>query len=172
MYVARLVVATLVLFMGVLGYVYYENTLIVWWIPVVLSAVVALLTVPLLGRRWRWLTGSDSRFLNLLCHCYVVGLLFYFAILGGNYLLADASTACEREALVLSKKSETKERRFRVRRHTYQNKTVHYYYLNVCFEDGTCKLVPVSLSVYNRSRVDGKRTFSVQRGGWGIWLIK
>lgn len=170
-YAGRLLVATAVLLLGVMGYVYYEKTLIDWWEPVVASGVIALVTLPLLYRRWGWLTGVKSPALNILCHLYMTGLLSYFLFLGGNYLLADASSTCEEEVMIVSKEKETKERRFRVRRHSYRSKTVHYYYLNVRFKDGTCKRIPVSLSVYNRSKANSYRTFDVQRGGWGFRII-
>lgn len=171
-YTGRLTIIVLVLVLVVLGYVYYEKTLITWWEPVAVSFVAALLTAPLLFKYWKWLTGTDHRIVNMLCHAYVTGCLIYFFILGGNYLLADEESVVAEKVLVLDKKAETRELRQRVARHRYRTKTVRYYYLNVQFDDGTCKKVPVSLTVYNRSRIGGYRTFKLQRGGWGFRVIK
>lgn len=168
----RVLVAAVVLVSCVFGYVYYERTLVVWWYPVAVSVAVALLTFPLLSRHWRWMTDSVGP-LRWLCHLYIVGGLCYFLLLTVNYAGADASSTYEEEIEVLEKKRTVRKpvrntsRRFRT-----TGRTVCRYYLHVRFSDGTCKKVPVTLAVYNRSGKGSRRTFFLQKGLLGFRVIK
>lgn len=168
----RFLVAVVVLALGVFGYVCFERTLVVWCWPVAVSAFVVLLSVPLFYNRWQWLTGTSGS-ANLLCHVYVVGLVCYSFLLGGNSLLADSSSAHDEEGLVLKKETTTKTIVNRSgRRYRYTRRVTHYYYLTVRFADGTCKKIPVPLSTYNRSREDKPCIFVMQKGFFGFRVVK
>ena len=85
----------------------------------------------------------------------------YLMILGGNFMLADPSSTREEKVTILSKHIETHKQTRRVGKHRYvpagERKE---YYLQVIFENGTRKKLPVSLSTYNKTRTNsnlGKR---------------
>ena len=47
-----------------LGYVIYEDTLAVWWIPVGVALLIALATLPFY-RKWSWLTTTEGKVMNV-----------------------------------------------------------------------------------------------------------
>ncbi|MCM1313316.1 MAG: hypothetical protein NC206_11555 [Bacteroides sp.] len=168
----RVLAFSVVLAAATFGYVCYEKTLVEWWLPVLASAILALLTLPFFSVHWRILTGMKGA-VNYLCHLYVVGGIGYFLLLGGNFLFSAPSSACKEEVRVLEKEHLVKNVTSRSgRRYRTVRRTIHYYYLTVCFADGTCKKVPVSLSLYNRSHKDGVCIFTLQRGLLGFRVIK
>lgn len=164
--------ASVVLIMILFGYVCYEKTLVAWWLPVSASVLLALLTFPLLYKCWRKVMGVKG-FVNLLCHLYVIGGFSYFLLLGGNFLLSDASSAYKEEVHVLEKEHVVKTLSSRSgRRYRNVHRTIDCYYLTVCFSDGTCKKVQVALSAYNHTRKNGTFTFNMQKGLFGFRVIK
>lgn len=59
--ILRLSATALLLVAGVYGYICYEKTRIVWWLPVAAAAGGAVVTMPLLSRLWSRLTASTTR---------------------------------------------------------------------------------------------------------------
>lgn len=171
-YVFRCTVMCVVLFLGVLGYVYYEKTLVEWWTPVVFAVFVTVATLPLLGRHWSWLVGEDKTF-GFLCHIFVMGCMAYFLFLGGNWFLADESTVHQEEVTVEEKKHNERTTEYRVGRRYYRSgRKSHSYYLKVRLADGSLKEMPVTLKRYNRVRTGSTVTISLQEGALGFMVIK
>ena len=73
--ILRLSATALLLVAGVYGYICYEKTRIVWWLPVAAAAGGAVVTMPLLSRLWSRLTGLDDLGMNRLCHLLGIGVL-------------------------------------------------------------------------------------------------
>lgn len=172
--VVRLAVPAAALMLYVAGYVWYRKTLVAWWLPVVAAATIALLSLPMLRARWRWLTRSESGAINGLCHFYVAGALLYAGLLGGNYALADDST-CRRETVAVVGRTERTRREYRYLRHHRRvptGKTIHTYCLEVVFADSTRKKIPVPASLYKRTRTENEIVLPVQRGFFGSPVIK
>lgn len=168
----RVLIAVIVLILYVMGYTYYEKTLVAWWQPVVAAGIMALLSIPLFGKSWRWLTGTADYWLNLLCHVYVIGGICYFVILGGNYVLADPSSEHEEKVLVVDKEHITRNLGFRSgRRYRTSSRKVHYYHLYARFDNGTEKKVPVSRNEYGRARKNAEHTFNIRKGALGFSVI-
>ena len=86
--ILRLSATALLLVAGVYGYICYEKTRIVWWLPVAAAAGGAVVTMPLLSRLWSRLTGLDDPGMNRLCHLLGIGAVLYFLFM--------AATACWR----------------------------------------------------------------------------
>ena len=76
------------------GSVLYKETLIAWWEPLSMALILAIATL-FLYKNWQWLTRSNSKILNGICHLFHVSALCYFLILGGNLILADPSSTRE-----------------------------------------------------------------------------
>lgn len=168
----RVLIGVAVLLLYVLGYIYYEKTILTWWWHVSAAAVITILSIPLGGNRWRWLTKTDG-WLNHLCHVYVIGGICYFLLSGCNYLLPTSAPIHEEQALVIGKKHTTRKLGYRSgRRYRQSNRKVEYYYLDVRFDNGKEKRVPVSRSTYYRARENSHWAFGMQRGALGFDIIK
>ena len=89
-----------------LGYVIYEDTLAVWWIPVGVALLIALATLPFY-RKWSWLTTTEGKVMNVLCHIGCVGAISYALFLSGNYWLAGTASIYEETVMVQKKYIET-----------------------------------------------------------------
>ena len=79
----------------------------------------------------------------------------------------------EEKVTVLSKHIETHKQTRRVGNHRYvpagERKE---YYLQVIFENGTRKKLPVPLSTYNKTRTNATRTLTLEKGFFGYTIIK
>jgi len=169
----RTVVAVAIFAMGVYGYICYEKTLVAWWWPVVVAGLTTLLSVAPFGHRWQWLSGSSDRTLNLICHLYAVSLFSYFVLLAGNYHLTAASSAHTEDAVVLRKEMRKKVITQRSgRRYRNIQRTVYEYHFTLRFSDGSCKEIPVEQSDYNRIHTEGHCTLNLQKGLFGLQVIK
>ncbi|MDE6809935.1 MAG: hypothetical protein K2J42_07615 [Muribaculaceae bacterium] len=169
-----LVVVLLVSFILLgIGIAFYGNTLTKWWVPVMPAAVVAAVTVPVLAPRWRSLTESGSMIYNGACHLFAMFSLVYFLFLGSNYFMVDDSTLVVEKTEVISKYSKEHTRYRRVSR----NRRVpdgHYYTYHILlrFPDGREKEQEVQLKSYNRIRTGSTRDIKVEKGLWGLSVIK
>ena len=170
--ILRGVTLFLLFFAGVGGYMIYENTLSPWWIPVGIALMIAAITSPFY-KKWGWLTAYKSKTVNLLCHLIGMGSLGYALFLAGNYGLADPSSTYEEEVVVQQKFQKTHKKTRRVgRRRVVADGERKNYYLQVTFKNGMEKEIPVSLSVYNKTRTGGTNTFTFQRGFFGFPVIR
>lgn len=155
------------------GYVLYQKTVITWWWPVAVAMAVAGITVRSLYGKWSVLTTSGNRTLNILCHFFAVGSVAYFAILGINYFFADAGTRHTEEVRVIDK-SIRKHQKYRAvgRRRRVADGTYSNYYICVEFADGTGKEIPVTHAFYSRARKGATTVLEIQKGFFGIMVIK
>lgn len=171
-YALRVTAMLVVLVLGALGYVFYEKTLVVWWLPVAVALAVAVVTLPLLRGRWSWWVGKDKTY-DLLCHFYVMCCVAYFAFIGGNWFLADESTVRQEEVMVEEKRHSERDTSHRAGRRYYRSgRKSHSYYLTVRLEDGSLKEMPVTVKAYNRVRAGRPVTISLQEGAFGFRVIK
>ena len=171
-YAVRVIMMMIVLTLGILGYIYYEKTLVVWWLPVVVAVTAVVATIPWSRSGWRWFVGDDKTF-NTLCHIFAVGCITYFLMMGGNYLLADKDSMQKEEVMVEDKKHNVRKTGYRSGRHYRRsNRTTHSYYLTVRLDDGTLKEMPVTASLYNRVRAGRPIEICLQEGALGFRVIK
>lgn len=167
------IIAIAGLFLYVGAYVINVRTLTPMWIMPAIAASIALATMPMLARRWQWLTGSDRPIYNALCHIYVAGALAYFAIAGGNYFFADSSTAVTEQATVTGRHTETRDTYRRIGRARHiKSGTTTTYYITLLHSDGTERDMQVTRQEYNHTRTGQQRTLTLQRGLLGFTVIK
>lgn len=168
----RLLVVVLALVSGSIGYAIFEDTLAPWWIPVGMAVAVAAVTFPFY-KKWCWLTESESKTINLICHFLCVGALAYGLFLAGNFGLADSGSTKEVTVTVLRKYVEEHRKTRRVGKHRYVSDGVRkQYYLEVMFEDGTVKALRVPISTYNKSQEDKPKTLVLQKGFFGLPIVR
>lgn len=171
-YTGRVAFAVLILVVAILGYIFYERTLVAWWLPVVAAAIIVVVTLPLLRNRWRWLVGRDN-IMELLCHLYVVGCASYGLLLIANSAFADTSYIQEETVTVVSKERVTRRTGQRSGRHyRTTSRTTQHYYVTVCFTDGTTKELPVTRTKYNHAHKDRSWKIKMKRGLFGFKVVE
>ena len=154
-----------------LGYVIYEDTLAVWWIPVGVALLIALATLPFY-RKWSWLTTTEGKVMNVLCHIGCVGAISYALFLSGNYWLAGTASIYEETVMVQKKYIETHKKTRRVGKHRYVSNGVRKeYYLQVAFENGNVETLHVSSAVYNKTRQGKEKVLTLQKDFFGLPVI-
>lgn len=154
-----------------LGYVIYEDTLAVWWIPVGVALLIALATLPFY-RKWSWLITTEGKVMNVLCHIGCVGAISYALFLSGNYWLAGTASIYEETVMVQKKYIETHKKTRRVGKHRYVSNGVRKeYYLQVAFENGNVETLHVSSAVYNKTRQGKEKVLTLQKGFFGLPVI-
>lgn len=170
----RVAIPAICLIFYAAGYVLYQRTIVAWWLPLAAAAAIASLSLPMLSSRWRRLTGSENGRINGLCHLCAVCALFYCGLLGCNYWLADASSARSETVAVVGRTERTRKEYRYVRHHRRvpTGKILHSYYLDVVFADSTRKRLPVSGTLYKRTRTRPEIVLSLQRGFFGYSVIK
>ncbi len=167
----RVLAGAALLLAGVYGYVCYEKTRIEGWYPIAFALGGALATMPYLLGRWSRLTGTDDRTLNGLCHLFCVGILCWFGLLGGNYLLADPASEYAERITVEQKLRKTRHRTYRANHRMVRGQSYEVYYLRIAFDDGFRKEMQVPKNVYNRCRENGSATVTMRRGCFGFPVV-
>lgn len=156
-----------------LSMVFYRDTLMPWWVPVGTGLAVGLLSGIPLHDKWSRLTATSSRWLNYLCHVAVATSVWIFAVIGGNYLFADATTAHQERVVVEDKTRETHHKTRRVSRRVYTQGAPYYVYvLTVRFDDGRTKDMTVKQKKYSRTHIGDTLTVHMQQGLFGYPVMK
>lgn len=169
--ILRVLTILAVLASGTIGYVVFEDTLAPWWIPAGVSFVAAALTLPLY-KKWNWLTVTDGKVVNLLCHFVCVGSMAYGLFLAGNFKMADVDSTKEVTVTVLRKYVEQHEKKRKVGKYRYVSDGIRKeYYLEVAFENGSVETLHVSLSTYNKARKGKPKNLVLQKGFFGLPVI-
>lgn len=155
-----------------IGYLLYKHTLIEWFIPLLVATCIAAATLSLY-KRWAWMTNTDSKPLNIICHLTVVGLMSYVLFLGSNFLFADTASTHIEQVVVKSKQVEVRKNTRRSGRHhtTTSSGTRRYYYLNISFENGKEKQLQVRQEVYNVTKTGSKKPLTMRQGCFGFPVI-
>lgn len=169
----RVIVYTACLLLYVIGYLWYKETLVAWWIPVTIAGAFGLLTAPMLRRKWKWLTSSDDNVYLWFTHIFVVGAIVYAALLGGNRL-PGASDALYEENVTVEKVIRRTHKQYRRvgRRYVVQNgQTTTSYALKVRLADGSRKEISASRTSYHQSRVNDCKVLTLRKGAFGMPVI-
>lgn len=169
--ILRILALVLFLVIAAYGYIYFERTLVAWWIPVGVSLSAALLTSPFY-RHWSWLTVTGNRTVNLLCHAACTAICAWTFFLWGNYYWADPASTEEMEVQVLEKQMEKHQKRRKVGKRTYVNDGFRYeYYLTVAFNNGNTERLHVSPTTYKRARKGKPWKLVLRQGRFGLPVI-
>lgn len=176
----RALVITLRIILGLLAFASYTfaiflgtKTLTTLWIPWVVTAAVALATGLHLAPLCRVFTGSTRFILNYDIYSFIsTGVLtgLFFSL---NYFLSDPSSACGVNADVTRIYSETRYHTRRVgRRVVGRGNPYKVYNADVVLPGGRTKTIPLTLSEYNSSRHSTVMTVEVEKGFFGLPVIK
>lgn len=155
------------------GMAIFGRTIVKWWIPVAIALVPAILTAPLLMRRWEKLSDIPNRAVNIIIHIFVGGSVLYFALLGLNMAGADVKGEHVETTTVIQKYSKEHTRYRRVGRgRNIPNGTYKTYHIVLEFSDGRLKEQELPLSSYRNVRTGQHRDLKVARGLFGMPVIE
>lgn len=144
------------------GYVMWCQTLVEWWKPACWAVILGALSMPLLRR-----VTSCSSVIDWIGWLVLMTSMFYCAILGLNYGVADRD-AVHTESAVVDRRYE-KEHTRRGRRGRHMG-TYHTYHIDVTFEDGRRKTFSIPVVRYRTTRTGSTVKYKVCTGclGWKI----
>lgn len=169
--ILRTIAATVCLITYIFCYTLYEQTFIVWWLPLLIAAIPTLLTAPFAYKHWARCTGSGNRLPNILCHIYFAGAIFLFAFLGGNRYAADQDKIKEKTFSVTEKFCRERDKYVRAGRRRVRSGSYTVYYLRLKSDQGEQKTIFVSRALYNRTRAEGSVTLELTEGRFGFPFI-
>lgn len=146
-------------------------TLVRWWIPLLICAMVGLASgVPLAGQ-WRKLTATSVRWINMIVHGVVVAGVLLALVLGANRVFAHAEATRRVEVRVERKYIETHYRTKRVGRRYTRGEPYPAYYMEVAFPTGQRKSFMIQPGEYRRLRPGASLHLEVEPGFLGMPVV-
>lgn len=150
-----------------------NNTLIDWWVPASVCAVVAIPCGILLKGVVRWITHFVRPMWNIIAGCVLSFAVFLGSFYALNYYMADEASSQEYRVPVLDKFTEEhyhvqRVSRYRVRR----GQKYQVYYVYVELPDSSGKKIEVPVSEYVKIKKGRRITLRMERGLFGITVIK
>lgn len=147
-------------------------TLVEWWIPTSVCAVIAVaVTIPF-GR----LIRQVAKFLPGYLKYPIVFILFFSILLSTfyiiNYQITDPMSSIEYSAPVVRKYSEERTRTKRSGRRSYGEEKYNVYFIEIELCDGRIKKLERPLREYLKIRKGDKIRLKVEKGLFGINVIK
>ncbi len=150
----------------------YGKTIVEPWLPYGIALLLGVASIAVSGV-WRCLTGTSRWWINALYGFAVVGALSAFAIIGGNYYMADESTAHTEEVEVVDKYREKHYKSRRVSRRVYTRGAPYWtYHVTVEFADGRRKPIEVTKKRYAKIKSGSIRELTLQKGLFGMPVVK
>lgn len=150
----------------------YGKTIVEPWLPYGLAGVVGVASIAVSGL-WSGLTGTSRWWPNALYGFAVVGMVSAFAIIGGNYYMADESTSHPEAVEVVAKYREKHYKSRRVSRRVYTRGAPYWtYHVTVEFADGRQKSIEVPKKRYGNIKMGSVRELALQKGLFGMPVVK
>lgn len=150
----------------------HTNTLVHWWIPLLLSLLVALATGRFAVRLWSWVFSSGPRWLNYGLHAVVVTALLMGLFYSGNYFLRGDSEPDMRSATVTSIYREKHYKTRRVGRTYRQTDPYWVDKMDYTFTDGFIKSLPLTRQRRRALHVGDTLLIPVRPGFFGVDVIE
>ncbi len=149
------------------------DTLISPWIPLTLAAAAGAASSDLSWQWWSRISGIANRWICSACHLTVITGILAAAFYSSNYFLADKHCSQQLPAVVESRYTETHYHTRRIGRNRYvQGEPYKVHYARVRFDDGHTKAVLLPLKKYKSTRIGDTITYKLQRGLFGIPVLK
>lgn len=150
----------------------YQNTIVRWWIPGIWAFSGASVMLPLFIHKWKFITGRDSRWLNIPVHYVVFTSVLWFAVLFVNHQFRVRDTEHEEKVTIVQKyiRSHTRYRRL-TRGRMVPSGNYNTHHVTVRFDNGVEKPLEISLKVYNRTKKGSHATFHLEKGLFGYPVI-
>lgn len=150
----------------------HSFTLVVWWKPVAVCAILAVPATLWLARHVRRLTRPIMNYLE-----YPFAYILSFSLLlgtfyGSNYFISDPTSAYEYKAPVIKKYSQLRKHTQKIGRRGYKEVKYHIYSIEIRMEDGKIKKIDKPLSEYNRIKKGSFLNLRIEKGLFSIPVIK
>lgn len=150
----------------------HHFTMIEWWKPVAVCAVISLPVSILLARYMKRLTNSVFEYLE-----YPTAFVLSFSILlsgfyTSNFFLSDKSSGVEYNAPVVRKYSQVRTRTFKNGRRGYRTEKYTVYVIELEMNDGKIKRMEKTLSEYNKIKKGSSLNLRIEQGLFSIPVIK
>lgn len=150
----------------------HSFTIVEWWKPTLVCAIVALAVSVLLARFIRPLTRTYIDYLE-----YPAAFILSFSILLAtfytlNFFLADHSSSYEYQAPIVKKYSEIRTRSHRTGRRAYKEEKYTVYIEEVEMKDGKIKKMEKPLSEYNKIKKRSSLDLIIEDGLFKVPVIK
>ena len=110
------------------SYVIYQDTLIHWWRPVVLSLTIAIGSGKFLWKSWRRLTDTEAIWVNYGVHTATVAALLIGIFFIGNYFLGDRSCITYQDVTITRVYREKHYHTKRISRRVYGRGSSYWVY--------------------------------------------
>lgn len=166
--------AIILLIASLLSLIYFPSiTLIKWWIPFIISALIAAASATVLWRLWPPLTKSAQFLPN-----FAINTIFFTIFLSAlfftlNFFIAKGHEPQKEKVYVEEKYRETHYRSNRTGRRSYSRGAPYYeYYIKVSFPDKSTKNIQLPFSTYKNISSISEIILSMAPGIMGINVIR
>lgn len=150
----------------------YSFTLIVWWKPVAVCAILAIPAMLWFARYARRLTQPIINYLEYPFAYILSFSIMLAAFYGSNYFLSDSSSAYEYKAPVVRKYSQLRKHTQKIGRRGYKEVKYYVYTIEIKMEDGRIKKLDKPLSEYNRIKKGSYLDLRIEKGLLSVPVIK
>ncbi len=150
----------------------HSFTLIEWWKPASICAILALPISFLLARYMKRVTRPILAYLE-----YPVSFILSFSILLAafyllNFKISDPSTGYEYQTPVVRKYSQVRTRIYKTGRRGYKEEKYTVYIIEIELKDGKIKKMERPLSEYDKIKQGSSLNLLIEEGLFSIPVIK
>lgn len=169
--IAFILIITVIFAIGTAMFL-HSRTVVDWWLPTAICAVLALVVTIPLGRIMKRATYRIVQYLE-----YPVAFIVSFSLLICgfyllNYSMADKSTRAEYGAPVIRKFREERTEVRRVGRRRYKEENHRVYFIEIELKDGSTKKIEKPIKEYNRIKKGNNLIIAEEKGLFGFTVIK
>ena len=168
-----IIITTAVLILFGMAAVLQEKTLVAWWIPVTVCALISIPVSLALQIIVRKLTDFKNPLWNIL-GAFVLSLAIFtgsFYIL--NYYGSDASSAETYYAPIVKKYTQERYHTKRISRNRVtRGEKYRVYFIKLEMPDGKEKKIEVSAGQYSRIKVGKRLNLQLESGLFGVTVIR
>ena len=150
----------------------HSFTIIEWWKPMALCAIIALPITIWIAKYIARVTRPILDYLE-----YPTAFILSFSILlaafySSNFFLSDNSSCYEYDAPVLKKYRQERTRTHKTGRRSYREEKYSVYIIEIEMNDGKIKKLEKSLGEYNRIKKGATLKLFIEDGLFSIPVIK
>ena len=154
------------------SYVIYQDTLIHWWRPVVLSLTIAIGSGKFLWKSWRRLTDTEAIWVNYGVHTATVAALLIGIFFIGNYFLGDRSCITYQDVTITRVYREKHYHTKRISRRVYGRGSSYWVYkADVELPGRDSKDIRITEKRYDILAKGDTLGLAVRRGFFGATVI-
>ncbi len=153
--------------------VMHANTIVNGWIVMAICFALSLLSRVTMWRLWRTVTGSQKIWVNYIMQVAVATAVFMLLFYIPNSVFADNQTKHEEKAVAERVYYQTRHKSRRISRRVYgRGEAYKVYFVDVKFKNGARKSLEIPLKQYNRIRKGDSLRYELEKGLFGVTVIR